>query len=90
MQAFFADGSIKSFLSLKKAGESAKLDTQLDAINLSLAALGATDGSVLEGGITDVVMNFSGQGKSLHQIMSSLNGEMVAEVQKGVITNDAF
>ena len=57
-------------------GDSVKLNTQLDAINLSLAALGATGDSVLEGGITDVVMDFSGQGNSLHQIVSSLNGEL--------------
>ena len=90
LHAFFADGNIKSVLMLKRTGESAKFVTQLDAINLSLAALGATGDSVLEGGTTDVVMELSGQGKSLHQIMATLNGEMVAEVQKGIIKNDAF
>ncbi len=90
LQVFYADGRIKGLLMLKKTGDSAKLVSELDAINLSLAAMGATGDSVLEGGITDVVMELSGEGKSLHQIMSSLNGEIVAEVQKGVIKNDAF
>ncbi len=89
-QAFFADGTINTVLTLNKAGDAAKFNTKLDAINLSLAALGATGDSVLEGGTTDVVADFNGQGKSLHHIMASLNGEMVAEVQKGIIKNDAF
>ncbi len=90
LQALFANGSMKSVLSLNKSGDGVKFDTQLDAINLSLAAMGITGDSVLEGGTTDLVMTFSGQGASLHQIMSSLSGEMVAEVQKGIIKNDAF
>ncbi|MFK7816004.1 MAG: AsmA family protein [Gammaproteobacteria bacterium] len=90
LQAVFANGSVKSALSLNKSGDSVMFDTQLDAINLSLADMGVTGDSVLKGGTTDLVMKFSGQGASLHQIMSSLNGEMVAEVQKGIIKNDAF
>ncbi len=89
-QASFANGNLKTNFMLNKVGENVKLNSQLNAINLSLAAIGATDDSVLEGGTTDVVMNISGQGNSLHQIASSLNGELVAEVQKGVIKNDAF
>ena len=90
LQTFFAGGNIKSILQLNKIGESANLDLQLDALNLSLAELGATGENVLEGGITDVVLHLNGKGKSLHQIMSTLNGEIVAEVQKGVIKNDSF
>ena len=89
-RAFFANGSLKSVLTLEKIEDDAILDVQLDAINLSLAALGATSSSVLEGGTTDVVMDLNGKGASPHKIMSSLNGEMVAEVQKGIIKNDAF
>ena len=90
LQAQFADGSINSVITLNKFSDGVKLNTQLDAINLGLAAVGVTRDSVLEGGTTDVVLGFSGQGKSLHQIMSSLDGEIVAEVQKGIIKNDAF
>lgn len=90
LQAFFAGGNVKSILQLKRVGESANLDLQLDALNLSLAEVGATGESVLEGGTTDVVLDLSGKGNSLHQIMSTLNGEVVAEVQKGVIKNDTF
>ncbi len=90
LQAHFADGKLNSKLTLTKVGKDVKLNSQLDAINLSLAAIGAADASVLEGGVTDVVMDISGQGNSMHQIASSLNGELVAEVQKGVIKNDAF
>ena len=90
LQAFFAGGNVKSILQLKRVGESADLDLQLDALNLSLAEVGATGESVLEGGTTDVVLDLSGKGNSLHQIMSTLNGEVVAEVQKGVIKNDTF
>ncbi len=89
-QALFADGSIQSVLQMDKVGDAVKLNTQLDAINLSLAALGAAGDSVLEGGTTDVVFNLNGQGQSLHQIMSSLNGEIVAEVQKATVKNDTF
>jgi len=90
LQALFADGSLNSVMSLKKDGENVIFNTKFDAINLSLAALGATSESVLEGGTTDVVMDFSGKGNSLHQLASSLNGEIVTEVQKGIIKNDAF
>ncbi|MEM7400457.1 MAG: AsmA family protein [Pseudomonadota bacterium] len=90
LQAFFAGGNVKSILQLNRIGESANLDLQLDALNISLAKLGATGESVLEGGTTDVVLDLTGKGKSLHQIMSTLNGEVVAEVQKGVIKNDTF
>ena len=90
LQAQFADGGIKSAVTLNTFSDGVKFDIQLDAINLGLAAMGATGDSVLEGGTTDVVLGFSGQGKSLHQIMSSLDGEIIAEVQKGIIKNDAF
>ena len=90
LKAYFADGHVNSVLKLKKVNSSAALDVKLDALNLSLADLGATGDSVLEGGTTDVVLNLSGTGQSLHQIMSSINGEVVAEVQEGVIKNDSF
>lgn len=90
IQAFFADGRIYAVLELNKVGDEVKLNTQLDAININLSAFGATRESVLDGGTMDIVFNFIGQGKSLHQIMSSLDGELVAEVQKATIKNDAF
>lgn len=90
LQALFANGSIKSVVMLNKFEDGVKFNAQLDAINLGLAAMGVTGDTVLEGGTTDVVLDFNGQGESQHQIMSSLNGEMVAEVQKGIIKNDAF
>ena len=41
-------------------------------------------------GVADIIFNFSGQGKSSHQLVSSLNGEFVFEMQEATVDNKLF
>ena len=90
IDALFADGSVQVILSLKEDAGSVKLNTQLNLADATLAGLGFTGDTVLSGGIVQLDLNLSGQGRSLHEIASTLNGEATGIVQKAIIKNDAF
>jgi len=88
--ATIADGNVQGTFLLGKIEEGAKFETKFDILNLRMDTLGASGDSVVKGGVTDVVLNFSGQGKSSHQLVSSLNGEFVFEMQKATVDNAMF
>jgi len=90
IQAHLAGGNINGTILLKKIEDEANLDMKFDALNISMEALGATGDNLVDGGITDIVVDFSGQGKSAHQIVASLNGEFVLEIQEATVDNNVF
>jgi len=90
IQAHLAGGNINGTILLKKIEDEVNLDMKFDVLNMSMEALGATGDSLIDGGITDIVVDFSGQGKSAHQIVASLNGEFVLEIQEATVDNNVF
>ena len=90
LTATLAGGKVDGTLLLGKIEEGAKFEIKSDFLNLRMEDLGAFGDSVVQGGVTDVLINFSGQGKSPHQFASSLNGEIVFEMQEATMDNKLF
>ena len=85
-----AGGNIQAKIFLSKTEKGAKFDTDFKALNLSMEELGASGESVVDGGISDIVISLSGQGNSSRQLASSLNGEFVLEIQEAILDNNMF
>ena len=90
LSAITAGGNVQANIFLSKTEKGAKFDTDFKALNMSMEELGASGESVVDGGISDIVISLSGQGKSPHQLASSLNGEFVIDIQDATIENKLF
>jgi uncharacterized protein involved in outer membrane biogenesis len=84
LHTFIAGGELSGNVSLNTAKKSAVLSTDLTLKGLEPKQV-AELSDVLTGAKTDVDIKVTGQGKSLSQIMSGLNGKFIVKVGDGVI-----
>ena len=86
LQAVTTTGAIQGNVSLDASKAKPRLVLNLNIKDLELGKLKQLQGTV-RGGKTSTSIKLTGTGKSVREIMASLNGETVVDVGKGQIVN---
>ena len=83
-------GRLRGHVRAQQRNGGAGLSVQLIATALTPADFGQFDDDVLEGGATDLFIDLRAEGASPRELASTLNGEVVFEIQNAVISEDFF